>query len=107
MVPNFIFWAMKGVPLPITGTGEETRDFTFVGDIVEGLLRTGYMENAVGQEFNLAFGSETRIADLANMVNKATRHSAGVRYVSRRKWDIHSRRLASIDRGEGSDRIRT
>ena len=43
---------MKGLPLPITGTGEETRDFTYVGDIVDGLLRAGAFESAVGQEFN-------------------------------------------------------
>ncbi len=98
VIPNFIFWALKGLPLPITGSGEETRDFTFVGDIVDGLLRAGYMESAVGQEFNLASGSETKIIDLANMINRATGNSAGVRYVSRRKWDTKSRLLASIDR---------
>ncbi len=98
VIPNFIYWAMMGQPLPITGNGEETRDFTFVGDIVDGLLRAGYMEGAVGQEFNLASGSETRIIDLANMINTATGNSAGVSYVPRRKWDTKSRRLASIDR---------
>ena len=98
VIPNFIFWAMKGQPLPITGSGEETRDFTFVGDIIDGLLRAGYMESAVGQEFNLASRSETKIIDLANMVNVAVGNSAGVHYVSRRKWDTKSRLLASIDR---------
>ena len=98
VIPNFIYWAMNGQPLPITGSGEETRDFTFVGDITDGLLRTGYMESAVGQEFNLASGSETKIIDVANMINAATGNSAGIRYVPRRKWDTKSRRLASIDR---------
>ena len=98
VIPNFIFWAMKGLPLPITGSGDETRDFTFVGDIVDGLLRAGCTEKAVGQEFNLASGSETRIMDLANIVNSAVGNKAGVRYVSRRKWDTKSRLLASIDR---------
>ncbi len=100
VIPNFIFWAMKGLPLPITGDGEATRDFTFVGDIVDGLLGAGHLESAVGQEFNLASGSETRIVDLANMVNAATGNSAGIQYVSRRKWDTKSRLLASIDRAK-------
>src|SRR3990170_3102888 len=39
VIPNFIYWAVKGEALPITGTGEETRDFTYVGDIVDGLMR--------------------------------------------------------------------
>ncbi len=98
VIPNFIYWAMKGLPLPITGNGDETRDFTFVGDIVDGLLRAGVAEEAVGQEFNLASGRETRIGDLAEMVNAATGNKAGVHFVSRRKWDTKSRLLASVDR---------
>lgn len=98
VIPNFIFWAMQGRPLPITGSGEETRDFTYVDDIVDGLLRVGQDDRAIGQEFNLASGSETRIIDLANMVNAATGNKTGVDFVSRRKWDTKSRLLASIDR---------
>jgi nucleoside-diphosphate-sugar epimerase len=98
VIPNFIYWAMKGLPLPITGTGEETRDFTYVGDIVEGLLRAGYYESAIGEEFNLASGCETRILDLAHMVNQLTGNQAGIRLVQRRKWDTKSRLLASIER---------
>jgi UDP-glucose 4-epimerase len=98
VIPNFMYWAMKGQPLPITGTGEETRDFTYVGDIVDGLLRAGVLEKAIGQEFNLASGVETRIVDLANMINQATNNKAGIRMVPRRKWDTKSRLLGSIDR---------
>jgi UDP-glucose 4-epimerase len=98
VIPNFIYWAMKGQPLPITGTGEETRDFTYVGDIADGLLRAGAMESAVGQEFNLASGVETRIVDLANMINQITGNQAGIRWAKRRKWDTKSRLLASVDR---------
>jgi len=98
VIPNFIYWAMKGQPLPITGTGEETRDFTYVGDIVDGLLRAGTMESAIGQEFNLASGVETRIVDLANMINEATGNKAGIVFAQRRKWDTKRRLLASIDR---------
>ena len=98
VIPNFIYWAMKGLPLPITGTGDETRDFTYVSDIVDGLLRAGAMESAVGQEFNLASGEETRIIDLAKMINDATENKAGIKFTERRKWDTKSRLLASIDR---------
>ncbi|MGC8810745.1 MAG: NAD-dependent epimerase/dehydratase family protein [bacterium] len=98
VIPNFIYWAMKGLPLPITGTGEETRDFTYVGDIVDGLLRAGVMESAIGQEFNLASGKETRIVDLAHMINEAAGNNAGIQFVQRRKWDTKPRLLASIDR---------
>ena len=98
VIPNFIYWAMRGEPLPITGTGEETRDFTYVGDIVDGLLRAGYFEAAVGQEFNLASGQETRIIDLAEMINSQVGNKAGISFTERRKWDTKSRLLASVDR---------
>ena len=98
VIPNFIYWAMKNEQLPIAGTGEETRDFTFVGDLVDGLLRAGYSDDAIGQEFNLASGKETKIIDLANMINDLTGNTAGIKYVSRRKWDTKSRLLASIER---------
>jgi len=100
VIPNFIYWAMKGLPLPITGTGEETRDFTYVMDLADGLLRASYYEQAIGQEFNLASGKETRIIDLANMINEAVGNTAGVKYVSRRKWDTKTRLLASIEKAK-------
>jgi len=101
VIPNFIYWAMKGLPLPITGTGEETRDFTYVGDTIDGLLRVGFMESAIGQEFNLASGKETQIIDLAHMINDLTANKAGICFAQKRKWDTKSRRLASIDKARG------
>jgi len=97
VIPNFIYWAMKQEPLTITGTGEETRDFTFVEDLVDGLLRAGFYEEAVGREFNLASGTETRIIDLANMINEAIGNKADIKFSKRRKWDTKSRLLASIE----------
>jgi len=98
VIPNFIYWAMKCIPLPITGSGEETRDFTFVMDLIDGLLRAGYYPQAIGQEFNLASGKETKIIDLARMINEAVGNNNGIKFASRRKWDTKSRLLASVDR---------
>jgi UDP-glucose 4-epimerase len=98
VIPNFIYWALKGETLPITGTGEETRDFTYVGDLVDGLLRAGYYSSATGREFNLASGRETRIIDLANMINEMTNNTAGIKHVPPRSWDTKKRLLASVER---------
>jgi len=100
VIPNFIYLALKGLPLPITGTGEETRDFTFTDDIVDGLLRAGANDHAVGDEFNIASGVETRVTDVAATINRLTGNSAGVTYVRRRAWDTKSRLLASIGKAE-------
>ena len=98
VIPNFIYWAMHKQPLPITGSGEETRDWTYVGDIVDGLLRAGSIPQAVGEAINLASGKETRVIDLATWVNELTGNENGVVFVERRKWDTKSRLLASIDK---------
>ena len=96
VIPNFIWWALHKKPLPLTGTGEETRDFTFVDDIIDGTLRLGVIPEAVGEAFNLASETETRIIDVANIVNELTGNTGGVDFVGKRDWDKISRRRASI-----------
>jgi nucleoside-diphosphate-sugar epimerase len=98
VIPNFIYWSLKGMPLPITGNTEATRDFTYVGDLVDGMLRAGYYQEAIGKEMNLASEQETRIGHLAEMINAATGSKAGINIVGKRKWDTKSRLLASVDR---------
>ena len=53
VIPNFMYWAMNGQALPITGDGTETRDWTYVDDIVQGLTRMGVVEEAIGESINL------------------------------------------------------
>jgi nucleoside-diphosphate-sugar epimerase len=100
VIPNFIFWALSGLPLPITGSGEETRDFTYVMDIVDALLRAGYYQQAVGQEMNIGSGHEANILWLAERINELTENKAGIRWVDRRIWDTKKRLLACVDRAK-------
>ncbi len=98
VIPNFIYRALRGLPLPFTGSGGETRDFTYVTDIVDALLRAGFFEAAVGREMNIASGSEVNILEMAERVNELTGNKAGIVRTERRVWDTKSRLLASIDR---------
>lgn len=98
VIPNFIYWALHKRSLPITGTGEETRDFTFVEDIIDGTLRAGVVPQAVGEAFNLASETETKVIDLANMINELAGNGNGVRITERRSWDKITRRRASIEK---------
>jgi len=98
VIPNFIYWALSGLSLPFTGSGEETRDFTYAMDIVDALLRAGYFEQAIGQEMNIASGRETRILQMAERINELTGNRAGIVRAERRVWDTKKRLLASVDR---------
>lgn len=100
VIPNFIWWAMRKQPLTITGTGEETRDFTYVDDIVDGTLRMGIIEEAIGEPINLASETETRVIDLANWINELTGSEAGIVSRARRDWDKVTRRRASIQKAK-------
>lgn len=100
VIPNFIWWALHQKHLPITGTGEETRDYTFVEDIVDGTLRLGVIPEAVGVAFNLASETETRVIDLANMINEITGNRNDIEFVASRDWDKISRRRASIEKAK-------
>lgn len=100
VIPNFLYWAMLGRSLPLTGTGDETRDFTYVLDLVQGLIKAGFYEKAVGENFNLASGRETKIKDLISLVNSSAGNKAPVKYLERRKWDTKPRLLACIDKAK-------
>jgi len=100
VIPNFIYWAMKNQALPITGKGTETRDFTYVLDLVQGLVKAGYYETALGENFNLASGSETRIIDLAETINASVGNATPIKFKPVRKWDTKKRLLASIEKAQ-------
>lgn len=97
VIPNFVYWSMLKKPLPLTGTGNETRDFTYVLDLVQGLIKAAFYDKAVGQAFNLASGKETKIKDMIKMVNSATNNKTPVEHYPARKWDTKKRLLASIN----------
>lgn len=100
VIPNFIYWALSGLPLPFTGTGGETRDFTYVSDIVDALLRAGFFKSAIGQEMNIASATETNILEMAEIINELTGNKAGIQKAPPRIWDTKKRLLASIERAE-------
>jgi len=97
VIPNFIWRAMNNKPLFITGTGNETRDFTYVGDIIGGTLLAGKSKEALGKVINLGRGQETKITDLACSINKIVGNSAGIEFKPRRDWDHINSRQASIE----------
>lgn len=87
VIPNFMKLALDGQPLPITGTGEETRDFNFVADTVAGMILAMEKPTSPGDVFNLASGRETTIRTLAETINRIAGNRAGIDFKPRRGWD--------------------
>ena len=61
VTPAFVYRALKGMPLQLENEGRASRDFIYVGDIVDGLLRCA-TAGEPGDVYNLASGTETRPA---------------------------------------------
>lgn len=100
VIPNFMFHAMQGRPLSVMGDGLDTRDWTFVDDIVEGLARAGVSPAAAGQVINLGAGRETPVLEIARQINEITGNRAGIQFIERRAWDRSRRRVACIDKAQ-------
>jgi nucleoside-diphosphate-sugar epimerase len=98
VIPNFIWLAMHDEPLVITGTGEETRDFIYVDDLVDGLVRAATIPAAGGAAFNLGTGIQTRVIDLARAIVARVGSKSSIHYAPRRPWDHSTRRQADIGR---------
>ncbi len=63
LIPQTIISALRGQDFEMTG-GEQTRDFTYVDDVVEGYIRASLSERAIGQTINLGTGEERPIKDV-------------------------------------------
>ncbi|MFA5142605.1 MAG: NAD-dependent epimerase/dehydratase family protein [Candidatus Omnitrophota bacterium] len=96
VIPNFFMLAAKGKPLVITGTGRETRDFTFMDDVIRGTVLTVTTDASMGEIYNIGSGRETEILRLAKSINKITGSKAGIEFTALRKWDAIRKRVANI-----------
>lgn len=97
VIPNFIAASLRGESLVITGTGEETRDFTYVDDVVQAFRLASDQTPSLGHRqrvFNIGTGTETSIAWLAETINRLTGNLAETKFVSRRGWDGIPKRRA-------------
>ena len=72
VVSNFIVQALQGEPITIYGTGEQTRSFQYVDDLIEGMIRMMNTENDFTGPINLGNPEEFTILDLARKVIEMT-----------------------------------
>jgi nucleoside-diphosphate-sugar epimerase len=98
VIPNFIEASLRGESLKVMGDGLDTRSFTYVDDLVKGLLQVAVHDTAVGQIFNLGNTIETTIIDLALKINKLTNNTTPISFVPKREWDKSTRRKPNISK---------
>lgn len=99
VVAKFFEAAMAKKPLIIYGDGRQTRDFTYIDDVIDAILLAAVKDSAVGQVYNVGTGVETTIQTLAAKIMKITSYEDGaVIYKPSRPVDIVYRRAVDTQK---------
>jgi UDP-glucose 4-epimerase len=98
VMSKFFELTMKGEPVRIHGDGEQTRDFTYVVDVVTATLLAAVSPKAEGQVYNVGTGRETSINQLAVLAARIVGVPLQVEYVDRRDIDNIRRRVVNIEK---------
>jgi nucleoside-diphosphate-sugar epimerase len=81
----------KNEEVPLYDDGEQTRDFTYCGDIVDGLLGAALYPGA-GEVFNLGGGTESSVLNAIHIVEKVSGRKAKLKTFERQKGDVRHTR---------------
>lgn len=81
VLPNFIKQAMSGEPITVYGDGTQSRCFTWVGDVVDTLIKLAHHPGAIGEVFNIGSEDEISINDLAMLVKEVVNSPSEIVHV--------------------------
>ena len=73
--------ALAGQPITVFGDGTQSRSFTYVGDVVDALIRLAQEPRAIGEVFNIGNVGEVSISELAEKVKQMTGSSSPIQMV--------------------------
>jgi UDP-glucose 4-epimerase len=95
VIPKFILAMLEGRPITIQGDGEQSRDFTYIDNNVEGNLLAMYASGAPGEVFNLACGERFTLNQMVQNLSEIMGIAPQIEYLEGRTGDVkHS--LADI-----------
>jgi UDP-glucose 4-epimerase len=81
VIPTFVRQALAGEPITVYGTGEQTRSFAHVRDVVEALVRLIRRRESFGEVFNVGSDREVSINRLARIVKDVTGSSSPIEHI--------------------------
>ncbi|MCL5264944.1 MAG: SDR family oxidoreductase [Chloroflexi bacterium] len=104
LVPNFVTQALKGEPLTVYGSGQQTRSLCYVSDLVEGILRAMLFDGTKGDVFNLGMPDERTVLEFAQMIKSLAGSSSPIVFTPYLSEDDPNRRCPNIDKAK--DKLR-
>jgi UDP-glucose 4-epimerase len=81
VLPTFVRQALAGQPITVFGDGRQTRSFTYVGDVVDALIKLTAEPRAIGGVFNIGNTDEVSIRELADRVKALSGSHSAIQYV--------------------------
>ncbi|MFN2427713.1 MAG: NAD-dependent epimerase/dehydratase family protein [Candidatus Binatia bacterium] len=96
VIPKFMDWAMRGEPLVIHGDGLQSRDFTYVDNVVSANLLAATAEGVDGEVYNIACGGSYSLVDIADALQGALGAPIERRHIEARVGDVRAS-LADIE----------
>ena len=97
VIPLFITAFLDGGRIQIHGDGEQSRDFTYIDNVVQANMKAAVAEGAAGEVFNVACGEQTSLNQILDDLRKVTEVDVDLEYGPDRPGDVkHS--LADISK---------
>ena len=88
VIPKFITACLQHKPLPVYGDGQQSRDFTYIDNVVHGNVLAMTAPDVAGKVINLANGSRTTILQLIAYIEDFTQQRAQVQFLEPRSGDV-------------------
>lgn len=81
VIPRFVQQALRNEPLTVYGDGQQSRCFTYVGDVVKAVIGLADEPAAVGEVYNIGSREEVTIESLARRTIELAQSSSGIVFV--------------------------
>lgn len=88
VIPKFIMSCLRKETLQVFGDGQQSRDFTYVDNVVHGNILAMTAPDVAGQVINLANGSRTTLLELIRCIETLAQHPAQVAFLPERAGDV-------------------
>jgi len=80
VVPNFVGQALRGDPITVYGTGQQTRSFCYVADLIDGIFRMSQSDKSVSGPINIGNPTERTMLEFAQEIKRLTNSSSEIVY---------------------------
>jgi UDP-glucose 4-epimerase len=88
VIPLFITKIIAGEPITIQGDGEQSRDFTYVANVVDATIRAAEAPNASGRIFNVAASAPVTVNEVAETIGRLAGKPVEKQFAPARAGDI-------------------